>query len=312
MTEPFENLLTKIGPGGMKVKGPNALLPDYQNNVDRTPVGPCGANAGDNGALAYFRQMNPYAITSLSCQEAANNFTQAFNRRGVTYLAVHGHAAPGEIGCGGGQCPSYIQNLAVWNADYWQPFFAALEPLISAQGDQGFASDSPNQVGICLMGCQVGAEIEGLQLMQNILEITGAHEVWGPVCMVLAGPGSTWMDPPSVPQFVYRGAPQPSQPLPALGNDPTLQYDSRIVLRNDQNALSLDAEDIKSILVSRVSRTPDRNYSKTDLNRSDSIQLLQFCNFSEPTSFAGLPLAQHLGRIALELTSTQGKTITRQ
>jgi hypothetical protein len=168
--------------------------------------------------------------------------------------------------------------------------------------------DGDGSITVFLDGCQVGAEEEGLELLQTLLGITGARSVSAPTGMLLCDGTREWYDPPNAPvQTITLHAGVPPV-LPAVGSDSAFVQNGRMLLRsNGSEAHEADIDQVGTMTVNNSCVGCPGNVTKSDiiLERSESLgrHLLNLCNFSEPFRIAGLPLAQKTLKITLQFPS---------
>jgi hypothetical protein len=280
------------------VQGTLTGIVNSLRTIDGTPIGPCG----DNGALANQRRMTPWASADLSPSQAATNLLRP-ELTALLYdwsLTIVGHACPGVIACGGGQCPSDTQNVTFYNQNDWEPLFEKIRPPEIGIGQNG-------KIFVFLDGCQAGAEYEGLQLLQSFLKTTDAQSVSAPTGLLLCNGITEWYDPPNAPiQTVTQGAPLPPV-LPPLGSDTEFTQNGQMVFHdNGLEAFESDIDQVKTVTLKNPSAKRSGDFVKMGTqsvwDRSDSFgrHLLNSCNFAQPIRLAGLPLAQKTLELTLE------------
>ena len=230
------------------------------------------ATPPDNGALACDRIAYPQHFDNNDNPHAMNNLAHSAPTQTVGKIVGHGDR--GVIATGGGQSPSYSDDV-IWLYTS-RPLADVLAPIVGR-----FRT-------IELEGCHVGAGVEGALLLWTIARITKSV-VMGPTGLVSCGGGVISLEPGSTWQVAN---PTMSAPPPAIDppkNPPAAKMPGSESMKFVQNAVEIELplSTISSVRVEFVGRRS----GVAQLTVSQSKDLAALLGLENPLRWQGRPLA---------------------
>lgn len=233
--------------------------------------------ANDNGYLAglrsYYQSSMANQDDNSACQNLAGGL-KAAQTTGLTAI-IGGHGNSGLINTGGGQ---------TWPAGNLDRTIAERGDVDSTSIWQPLVQDFSNRYArVVLMGCNVGADQEGVDLLSDLAGLVGAP-VLGSTGEIFIKNGVPTPEPGSVWQTAYPGQPKPS-PIPPP-TPPSSKWTHFTLIRD-----GIERVPLTTVRVARYrSLMPSRGSGDGEIElRNDSAhQFLQTIRFDEPMQWGPL------------------------
>ncbi len=241
----------------------------------------------DNGALACLRKSWPDHKNHNGTVSAVSNLLQcspiALN---TAMLVLVGHGTEGLIVTSGGQ--SWVEGIAVWNENYdWGPKLVRIK-------DHQFAV-------LTLFACETGAGEDGADLLYNMAKVINRPVRARTGLVSCGGGGQIFFEPGSTWQMANPQGPRPT-PIPKPPHKTFSMNKNELVIVDDRHSVSIKKEDIKSVVIVRISLRK-RTEQKITLDVQEGFPLLQLIDFKNPVINIGAVPAIKTGTIDIQFMS---------